>query len=82
LKEKRKKCAKTHNATAKCQNCTFSQQYNYKVDYTCKNHKPYPLGMCNKCVPAAVVLSRQIYRHIDYVSFMNYKELSSFVGHW
>lgn len=38
--------------------------------------------MCNKCVPPAVVLMRQIYRHCDYVSFMNYKELAGFVGNW
>lgn len=82
IKEMRKKCAKSHAPNAKCQNCTFSQQFSYKVNYNCKNHPAYPKGMCNKCVPPAVVLSRQIYRHIDYVSFMNFKELSSFVGDW
>ena len=38
--------------------------------------------MCNKCVPPAVVLTRQIFRHVDYVSFMNEKELAKFVGYW
>ena len=80
--EQRKKCANKHAPHQKCQNCTFSQQLSYKVDFTCKKHKPFPLGMCNKCLPPAVVLTRQTYRHVDYVSFMNYKELSSFVGHW
>ena len=80
--ETRKKCAKSHPSNAKCQNCTFVNSVSYKVDYTCKNHKPYPLGMCNKCVPPAVILNRQIFRHVDYVSFMNYPELSKFVAHW
>jgi nuclear protein localization family protein 4 len=38
--------------------------------------------MCNKCLPAAVVLKRQTYRHVDYVSFMNFTEMSSFVNFW
>lgn len=38
--------------------------------------------MCNKCVPPAVILNRQIYRYVDYVSFMNFKEVSSFVADW
>jgi hypothetical protein len=29
-----------------------------------------------------VVLTRQIFRHVDYVSFMNEKELAKFVGYW
>lgn len=29
-----------------------------------------------------MVLKRQLFRHVDYVSFMNFKELSKFVGHW
>jgi hypothetical protein len=27
-------------------------------------------------------LNRQTFRHVDYVSFMNFTEMSSFVGHW
>jgi len=29
-----------------------------------------------------VVLKRQAFRHLDYVSFMNFKELQKFVDHW
>ena len=46
------------------------------------NHKPYPLGMCNKCIPPGISLNRQVYRHVDYVSFMNNEELQKFVGNW
>ena len=48
----------------------------------CPDHKPYPLGMCNKCLPPAVILGRQPFRHVDYVSFLNYGDISSFVGAW
>ena len=32
--------------------------------------------------PPSIVLSRQVYRHVDYVSFMNHKELGKFIGFW
>jgi nuclear protein localization protein 4 homolog len=82
LVEMRKKCAKLHAPHQKCQHCTWSQSESFKVNFKCKNHPPYPKGMCNKCTPPAVVLNRQKYRHVDYCSFMNFKEISSFVGHW
>ena len=71
----RKRCAKLHKPDGKCPNCTFSQEYRYNVDYDCKNHKPFPQGRCNKCVPENAVLARQVYRHVDYVSFMNFEEM-------
>lgn len=79
----RKKCAKSHASNVKCHNCTFSQEYSYKVNYNCKaGHEPYPKGVCGKCRPPTLVLTRQVYRHVDYVSFMNHKELSKFIGFW
>jgi nuclear protein localization family protein 4 len=56
------------------------QSFSYKVNYKCPNHKPYPVGMCNKCLPQAVVMKRQSYRHVDYVSFQNFPEMASFVN--
>merc|ERR1719253_1632669 len=32
--------------------------------------------------PPAVILNRQVYRHVDYVSFQNHRELAKFVGFW
>jgi len=82
LTEMRFRCAKLHKPDAKCPNCTFSIEQSYKVDYTCKKHRPYPLGMCNRCLPPNVVLSRQVWRHVDYCSFMNFPDLNSFVVRW
>lgn len=28
----------------------------YKVDKTCREHQPFPKGMCAKCLPPTVVL--------------------------
>ena len=47
----------------------------YTVDYNCKYHPPYPAGSCQRCIPQSVILKRQEFRHVDYVSFMNFKEL-------
>ena len=51
----------------------------YKVKKNCSTgHKPYPQGMCNKCIPPSIVISGQSYRHVDYVSIMNFKEMQKF----
>jgi nuclear protein localization family protein 4 len=56
--------------------------HRYTVDKTCKMHPPYPAGSCQRCIPNTVNLKRQEFRHLDYVSFMNFKELNKFVNHW
>ncbi len=48
----------------------------------CKDHEPYPKGLCSKCMPPTVNLTRQGYRHVDYVQFMNYEEIRSFMAYW
>lgn len=56
LSEMKKRCKDKHLPHQKCQNCSAVQSFSYKVKYNCLDHKPYPLGMCNKCLPPAVVL--------------------------
>ena len=82
LVEMKKACSDKHLPSQRCQNCTAVQVFSYKVKYDCLDHKPFPLGMCNKCLPPAVVLMRQSFRHVDYCSFQNAKEISQFVGAW
>lgn len=82
LSDLKSKCKGKHQPDQKCQNCVPFSQFSYKVNYKCPNHKPFPEGMCNKCLPPAVILKRQSYRHVDYVSFMNFTEMSSFVNYW
>lgn len=60
----------------------FPQHNRYKLDKNCKKHLPYPVGICNNCMPQTVVLKRQEYRHVDYVQFMNKNEIGRFVNKW
>ncbi len=60
----------------------YSLEVSYKMKKGCTNHLPYPEGMCTKCILPGVTLGRQIYRHVDYASFMNIEEVNSFVKQW
>lgn len=82
LNKRKAKCKGTHGDTGKCNNCTPPLDICYKMNLNCRNHEPYPKGLCVKCMPPAVVLSRQPYRHVDYVSFMNSEDLQSFIQSW
>merc|ERR550519_357673 len=52
-----------------------------QVDRGCE-HKPWPKGICSKCQPSAVTLSRQNYRHCDNVMFENPKIVDRFLHYW
>ena len=82
LKEMRSKCKKKHKPDQRCQDCIPLQDISYKMRTDCTSHKPYPLGMCNKCIPQSCILNRQFYRHVDYISILNYPELQKFVDNW
>ena len=82
LNEKKEKCKGIHEPTTKCNNCIPPQEIEYKLKPNCPNHLPYPEGLCNKCMPPNAVLHRQLYRHVDYVSFMNQEELNTFINIW
>jgi nuclear protein localization family protein 4 len=75
------KC-RSHSTSAKCQNCLVDLAVDYKIKMDCKNHEPYPRGMCSQCIPPSINVKRQIYRHVDYAQFMNYNEISEFIKYW
>ena len=59
LIEQKKRCKDKHLPHQRCQNCPVSQSVSYKVNHNCpESHRPYPQGMCNKCLPPTVVLQR------------------------
>ena len=63
------KCKRKHTSDQKCQDCMQITNISYKVKEKCSGaHRPYPEQMCNKCIPQSIILKRQSYRHIDYVS--------------
>ena len=82
VNERKEKCKGTHENTTYCINCMPPATLNYKMKPNCPNHQPYPLGCCNKCMPPNVILNRQVYRHVDYISFMNSAELKMFINPW
>lgn len=82
LNSRKEKCKGTHDAETKCHNCLPPQELSFKMKPDCKFHRPYPEGLCPKCMPPSVILNRQIYRHVDYVSFFNFEELNLFVQEW
>lgn len=48
----------------------------------CKEHLPWPAGICTKCQPNAVTLNRQKYRHVDYIMFENPAIVDTFLNFW
>lgn len=82
INERKEKCKGIHEMTSQCINCMPPQSLEFKMKLNCPYHPPYPGGICNKCMPPNAILNRQIYRHIDYVSFMNKEEIDIFLAPW
>jgi nuclear protein localization family protein 4 len=82
LNELKLKCKDMHPPDAKCHNCLPPTQISYKLKPSCKEHAPFPAGLCTKCMPPTANLLRQFYRHVDYVEFMNRQEIESFMLNW
>ncbi|CAL4072015.1 unnamed protein product, partial [Meganyctiphanes norvegica] len=53
-----------------------------KIDPNCKEHPPWPKGICSKCQPSALTLNRQVYRHVDNVMFENKHIVERFLNYW
>lgn len=53
-----------------------------KIKPGCKEHSPWPQGICTKCQPNAITLNRQRYRHVDNVVFENPFVVDRFLDYW
>ncbi|BFZ02807.1 hypothetical protein BsWGS_05846 [Bradybaena similaris] len=53
-----------------------------KIKSGCKEHPPWPGGICTKCQPNAVTLNRQEYRHVDNIMFENPAVADRFLNYW
>ncbi|XP_078044358.1 nuclear protein localization 4 isoform X2 [Augochlora pura] len=53
-----------------------------RVKTGCKDHPPWPRGICSKCQPNSITLNRQTYRHIDNVMFENPTLVERFLNYW
>ncbi|CAG9785895.1 unnamed protein product [Diatraea saccharalis] len=48
----------------------------------CKEHPPWPRGICSKCQPGAVTLTRQPYRHVDNLLVEHPALVERFLAYW
>ncbi|XP_013192825.1 nuclear protein localization protein 4 homolog [Amyelois transitella] len=53
-----------------------------KIKPGCKEHPPWPRGICSKCQPGAVTLNRQRYRHVDNVLVEHPALVERFLAYW
>ena len=58
------------------------EDINCRIKPGCKDHPPWPKGICSKCQPNAITLNRQQYRHIDNVVFENSSLVERFLNYW
>lgn len=53
-----------------------------RIKTGCREHPPWPKGICSKCQPSAITLNRQTYRHVDNVMFENAALVERFLNYW
>ncbi|XP_076756687.1 nuclear protein localization protein 4 homolog [Xylocopa sonorina] len=53
-----------------------------RIKTGCKDHPPWPRGICSKCQPSSITLNRQTYRHVDNVMFENSSLVERFLNYW
>jgi nuclear protein localization family protein 4 len=58
------------------------EDINCKIKSGCRDHLPWPKGICSKCQPSALTLNRQTYRHVDNVMFENCGIVDEFLNYW
>jgi nuclear protein localization protein 4 homolog len=58
------------------------EDINCKIKSGCRDHPPWPKGICSKCQPSAITLNRQTYRHVDNVMFENNGIVDEFLNYW
>eukprot|EP00041_Stephanoeca_diplocostata_P026869 m.731867 g.731867 ORF g.731867 m.731867 type:complete len:595 (-) comp23063_c0_seq1:1732-3516(-) len=58
------------------------QEIKCAIDKECKSCPGYPKGVCSRCQPSAVRLTRQIFRHVDYLSFDSGAMVQEFIDAW
>ena len=72
---------RNHAAGQRCTNCLIDLRFDY-TPKPCRNHEPYPRGMCSSCMPPAIAVQRQPYRHVDYAQFNNSPEIQQLISYW
>ncbi|CAH8600847.1 unnamed protein product [Heterobilharzia americana] len=60
----------------------FLENLSCSIRLGCRDHPPWPDGICTKCQPNPVTLEIQPYRHVDFVQFENPQLMDSFLDFW
>lgn len=60
----------------------YLEDMSCRIKPGCKDHPPWPKGICSKCQPNAVTLNRQVYRHVDNAMFENAQLVERFLDYW
>ena len=55
---------------------------NYAPKPLCRNHEPYPAGICTECAPSAVRLNTQKWRAVDYLGAEDQKIIGAIISAW
>ena len=58
------------------------EDINCRIKTGCREHPPWPRGICSSCQPSAITLNRQLYRHVDNVMFENTALVERFLNYW
>ncbi|KAJ2939843.1 hypothetical protein O0L34_g18038 [Tuta absoluta] len=58
------------------------EELSCKIKPGCKEHPPWPRGICSACQPGAVTLMRQVYRHTDNVVLEHGAIVERFLSYW
>ncbi|CAH2264706.1 jg2592, partial [Pararge aegeria aegeria] len=57
-------------------------ELSFKIKPGCKEHPPWPRGICSACQPGAVTLNRQPFRHVDNVLLEHAAPVDRFLAYW
>jgi nuclear protein localization family protein 4 len=72
-----------HPEAQRCLNCRKAalDQPSYKVK-PCKNHPPWPAGICTNCDPGICTITSQTWRHVDHIEFEDKSVVDNFLQGW